>query len=44
MEDVVFWYILWPFGTLFGRLVCVLPFWYVVPKKSGNPDVEEDEN
>jgi hypothetical protein len=24
------WYILWPLGVFF-------PFWYVVPKKSGNP-------
>jgi hypothetical protein len=29
--------ILWPFGIFCGNLVYFSPFWYVVPKKSGNP-------
>jgi hypothetical protein len=28
---VAIWYGLWSFGIFF-------PFWYVVPRKSGNPD------
>jgi hypothetical protein len=30
-------YILWPFGIFGGNLVYFSPFWYIVPKKSGNP-------
>jgi hypothetical protein len=28
---VISWYLLWSFGTFF-------PFWYVAPRKTGNPD------
>jgi hypothetical protein len=41
MEDVgafmAIWSIMLPFGICYGYLVYFLPFWYVVPKKSGNP-------
>jgi hypothetical protein len=30
---MVIWYILWLFGIFF-------PFWYFVPKKSGNPELD----
>jgi hypothetical protein len=33
-------YILWPFGIFNGYLIYFFPFWYVVPKKSGNPGCE----
>jgi hypothetical protein len=29
--------ILWPFGIFCGHLVNFPPFWYFVPRKSGNP-------
>jgi hypothetical protein len=32
-----FWYILWPFGTFYGYLVCSFPFWFVVPRKIWQP-------
>jgi hypothetical protein len=28
---------LWPFGTFSGNLVYFPSFWYIVPRKSGNP-------
>jgi hypothetical protein len=31
------WYILRPFGTFCGYLACILPFWYVVPRKIWQP-------
>jgi hypothetical protein len=31
------WYILWPFGTFYGSLVYIFPFWYVVPSKICQP-------
>jgi hypothetical protein len=34
------WYILCPFGAFCGHLVDFFPFWYVVPRKSGNPGFE----
>jgi hypothetical protein len=34
----VFCYILWKFGIVPLNLVHFFPFWYFVPKKSGNPD------
>jgi hypothetical protein len=35
------WYILWPFRLIYGHLVYIFPFWYVVPKKSGNSDLAD---
>jgi hypothetical protein len=34
---VAIWYILWPFGTLYGYLEYFPPFWYVVPRKIWQP-------
>jgi hypothetical protein len=41
---VALWYILWPFGIIYGRLVQLLAVWYIFPvlvgldqEKSGNP-------
>jgi hypothetical protein len=31
------WNILWPFGIFCGKLVYIYLFWYIAPKKSGNP-------
>jgi hypothetical protein len=31
------WYILWLFGIFCGHWYIISPFWYVVPRKSGNP-------
>jgi hypothetical protein len=30
-------YILWPFGMFCGNFGIFFPFWYIVPRKSGNP-------
>jgi hypothetical protein len=33
----IFGTFLWPFGIFYGYLVRFAPFWYAVPRKSGNP-------
>jgi hypothetical protein len=34
------WYILCPFGIFCSYYVYFLQFWYIVPRKSGNPAAE----
>jgi hypothetical protein len=33
----VFCHVLWTLGIVRGNLLYIFPFWYFVPKKSGNP-------
>jgi hypothetical protein len=39
-----FCYILWTFGIIRGNLVYFFPFWYFVPRKSGNPDDDQSKS
>jgi hypothetical protein len=36
---IVLWCILWQVGKISGRLVYYYLFWYVLPRKSGNPGI-----
>jgi hypothetical protein len=38
---IAVWSVSLPFGIFCGHLGIFFPFWYVVPKKSGNPRVSK---
>jgi hypothetical protein len=43
MEFLFIWNILRSFGKVCGRLIIFSPFWYVLPRKSGNPGLDSTE-